>query len=246
VHYLGMPSPQLTPSDAAPNLFVGAGVRLADDAEIGVNVVIYAGTVVGAGARILDGAVLGRAPVLAPHSASPDEDSGPLVVGPGASIGSGAVVFAGARIGERAIVGDQVHVREGATIGEDSVVGRGTAIGPAATVGARVRLQTNVWLTGWTTVEDDVFVGPGVVTMNDDTMARLAPGTPLEGPTLRRACRVGGGVLLTPGVEVGEEAFVGAGAVVTRDIPARGFAVGIPARVTGEVGDDQLLERWRS
>jgi acetyltransferase-like isoleucine patch superfamily enzyme len=76
-------------------------------------------------------------------------------------------------------------------------------------------------------------------------MARLAPGEQLEGPVLRRACRVGGGVLLTPGVEVGEEAFVGAGAVVTRDVPPRAIVMGVPARVTGEVGEDQLLERWR-
>ena len=171
--------------------------------------------------------------------------AGPLVIGRGASIGTGTVIFAGARIGERAIVGDHAHIRESATVGESTVVGRGTAIGPAASIGARVRLQTNVWLTGWTTVEDDVFVGPGVVTMNDDSMARLEPGEPLHGPVLRRACRVGGGVLLTPGVEVGEEAFVGAGAVVTRDIPAGAVAMGIPARVTGEVGKDQLLERWR-
>jgi acetyltransferase-like isoleucine patch superfamily enzyme len=240
-----MPDPALTPSDAAPNLWVGAGVRLGEDVRIGVNVVIYAGTVIEDGTRIEDGAVLGRAPLLAAHSSARGGDAGPLVVGSGASIGTGAVAFGGARIGEGAIVGDHTHIREGATLGEDTVVGRGTAIGPAASIGARVRLQTNVWLTGWTTVEDDVFVGPGLVSMNDDTMARLAPGERLDGPVLRRACRVGGGVLLTPGVEVGEEAFVGAGAVVTRDVPPGAIVMGVPARVTGTVGDDQLLERWR-
>ena len=67
----------------------------------------------------------------------------------------------------------------------------------------------------------------------------------LRGATLRRACRIGGGAVLTPGVEVGEEAFVAAGAVVTRDVPPRAVVMGVPARVVREVGDEDLLERWR-
>jgi acetyltransferase-like isoleucine patch superfamily enzyme len=240
-----MPDPALTRSDAAPNLWVGADVRLGEDVRIGVNVVIHAGTVVEDGARIEDGAVLGKAPVLAPHSSARNGDAGALVVGPGASIGTSAVVFRGARIGERAIVGDLAHIREAAAVGAGTVVGSGSAIGPSASIGARVRLQTNVWLTGWTTVEDDVFVGPGVVTMNDDTMARLAPGEQLDGPVLRRACRVGGGVVLVPGIEIGEEAFVAAGAVVTNDVPARAVVMGVPGRRVRDVSDEQLLERWR-
>jgi len=76
-------------------------------------------------------------------------------------------------------------------------------------------------------------------------MARHAPNAPLRGATLRRACRVGGGAVLTPGVEIGEEAFVAAGAVVTRDVPPRAVAMGAPARVAREVPDEDLLERWR-
>ena len=64
-------------------------------------------------------------------------------------------------------------------------------------------------------------------------------------PTLRRACRIGGGAVVCPGVEVGEEAFVGAGAVVTDAVPARTVVVGVPARKLREVPDEDLLERWR-
>jgi acetyltransferase-like isoleucine patch superfamily enzyme len=239
-----MPDAALRPSDAAPNLWIGTDVHLGEGVRLGANVVIHCGTVLEDGAVVQDGAVLGKTAVLAPHS-TPGRATDGLVVGTGATVCTGAVLFAGARIGSGVIVGDQAHVREGAIIGQDTVIGRGTAVGPEARIGARVRVQTNVWLTGWTTVEDDVFVGPGVVTMNDDTMARLAAGTALRGPALRRACRVGGGVLLTPGVEVGEEAFVAAGAVVTHDVPARAVVMGVPARVAGAVTDEQLVERWR-
>jgi acetyltransferase-like isoleucine patch superfamily enzyme len=136
-------------------------------------------------------------------------------------------------------------VRERATIGAGTVIGRASAVDNDVAIGARVRVQTNVYLTATSVVEDDVFVGPGVVTTNANTMARSAAGTPLAGATLRRACRVGGGAVLVPGVEVGEEAFVAAGAVVTRDVPPRAVVMGVPAEVVGDVPAEDLLERWR-
>ena len=154
-------------------------------------------------------------------------------------------MFAGATLGEEAILGDQSFVRERSSVGAGSVIGRGSVVDNDVTVGARVRVQTNVYLTAFTIVEDDVFVGPGVVTTNDDTMARHPPGAPLRGATLRRACRIGGGAVLTPGVEIGEEAFVAAGALVTSDVPARAVVMGRPARVVRDVPDEDLLERWR-
>ena len=157
----------------------------------------------------------------------------------------GAVLYAGARVGAGAIIGDQTQVRERATIGAGSVVGRGSSIDFDAHVGSRVRIQTGVYVTGGSIVEDDVFLGPGVLTTNDHTMGRHARGEPVAGPVFRRACRVGGGAVLVPGVVIGEEAFVAAGAVVTRDVGDREVVMGVPARVVRRVPDEDLIERWR-
>ena len=218
---------------------IGAGTRL------GAHVVVHPGTVIGEGCEVQDGAVLGKPPKLARHSTAPRGSSDPLVLEDGAVVCCGAVILAGARIGAGAIVGDQAFFRERSTLGPGSVVGRGSAVDNDVQIGARVRVQTDVYLTAYSVIEDDVFVGPGVLTTNDSTMARHDDAFPIEGARLRRACRVGGAVVITPGIEIGEEAFVAAGAVVTKDVPARGVAIGVPARVIRDVPDADLLEHWR-
>jgi acetyltransferase-like isoleucine patch superfamily enzyme len=234
----------LTPDPRGPGLLLGEGVKIGAEVSFGAYVVVHAGTVVGEGCVIEDHAVLGKRPRLARGSSAKGE-VGCLELGERVTVCAGAVVFAGATIGEEAIIGDQSYVRERARIGEGSVIGRGSVVDNDVRVGARVKVQTGVYLTAFTVIEDDVFVGPGATTTNDDTMARHDDSTPLRGATLRRACRVGGGTVLTPGVEIGEEAFVAAGAVVTRDIPARAVAMGVPARIVREVPAKDLLERWR-
>jgi acetyltransferase-like isoleucine patch superfamily enzyme len=220
---------------------LGDDVELPDDIELGAHVVIHSGVRIAAGVRIQDGAVVGKPLALGRQSQATRGEAGATEVGPGAA---GAVVVAGARIGSAAFVGDQAHVRERAQIGADSAVGRGSAVDNDVVVGARVRIQTGCYLTAFSVVEDDVFVGPGVFTFNDNTMGRHAKGVELAGATLRRACRVGGGALILPGLEIGEEAFVATGSVVTRDVPARMLVMGSPARAVREVADEELIEAW--
>ena len=157
---------------------------------------------------------------------------------------TGAVVYAGSEIGDEAIVGDQAQVRERTTIGERTVIGRAAGIDNDVRIGARVKVQSQVYVTAYSVLEDDVFIGPGASTTNDDTMGRHGPGDALRGATIRRAARIGGSAVLVPGVEIGEEAFVAAGAVVTTDVPARAVVMGVPARVVRQVPDEDLLERW--
>ena len=220
----------LRESDRAPGLLLGDGAFLPQSAEVGAHVVIHEGTQIGELARIQDGAVLGKPVALAATSTAPREEPPPLVLGEGVLVGAGAVVVAGARIGDGAMVGDQAHVRERAVIGEQSLVGRGSAVDCDVVIGARVRIQTGCYITAFSAIEDDVFVGPGVTTLNDNTAGRRPEGEPLRGPTLRRGCRIGGGAVVLPGLEVGEDAFVAAGAVVTRNVPAGVLVVGVPAR----------------
>lgn len=232
-------------SPTAPGLVLSPTARVAGDVVFGANVVVHGETVIGAGVVIQDGVVLGKAPRLSARSSSAAPVDAPLVIEDGASICTQAIVFAGAHIGAGAIIGDQAYVRERAVIGADSVVGRGACVDNDVVVGCRVRLQSQVYITGFSVIEDDVFVGPCAMTTNDNTMSRQYAGDVLAGATLRRACRIGGGAILTPGVEVGEEAYVAAGSVVTNDVPPRGVVIGVPGRVVRYVGDDDLLERER-
>jgi acetyltransferase-like isoleucine patch superfamily enzyme len=235
----------LRPANKARGLCMGDDVHFGDGVLLGPNVVIENGTRIGEASMIEMGAVLGKVPRLARTSATAHESLPPLRLGVRVTVCANAVVYAGSVVGDEAIVGDQAQIRERSVVGPQSVVGRGSAVDNDVTIGARVKIQSNVYVTAFSVVEDDVFIGPGASTTNDDTMSRHPPGDALRGPTLRRACRIGGGAVLVPGVEVGEEAFVAAGAVVTKDVPARAFMVGVPARQVREVRDDELLERWR-
>jgi acetyltransferase-like isoleucine patch superfamily enzyme len=203
---------------------------------------VYPGTVLGDGVKVLENAVVGKQPALSPRSTAKREEQPPAELGPGTIVSAGAIVFAGTRIGARVIVGDQACIRERVQVGDDVVIGRGSLIENDTTVGAMTKIQADAYITAYSTLEEHVFIAPRVVTTNDNFMGRTERRHELtKGPTIRRGARVGGGAILLPGVVVGEEAFVAAGAVVTKDVPARKLVVGSPARVVRDVPEDELL-----
>jgi acetyltransferase-like isoleucine patch superfamily enzyme len=212
------------------------------DAEIAPTAVVYPGTVLGAGCKILDGAVVGKQPTLSPRSTARRGELPPLELGDGTIVSTGAIVYAGSRIGARVIICDQACVRERVDVGDDVVIGRGSHVENDTTIGALTKIQANAYITAYSTLEDNVFIAPCVVTTNDNFMGRTERRHELvKGPTIRRGARVGGGAILCPAVDVGEEAFVGAGAVVVKDFPPRVVVVGNPARVLRDVAKEELL-----
>jgi acetyltransferase-like isoleucine patch superfamily enzyme len=211
--------------------------------EIHPTAIVYEGTVLGEGVLVLEGAVVGKQPTLSPRSTAKREPLAPTTIGDGTIVSTGAIVFAGSQIGARVILGDQSCVRERVEIGDDVVLGRGSFVENDTTIGAMTKIQADAYITAYSTLEEHVFIAPCVVTTNDNWMGRTEKrfGN-VKGPTIRRGARIGGGAILCPAIEIGEEAFVGAGAVVTKDVSARAVMVGNPARRLRDVPDEELLE----
>ena len=223
---------------------IEANAQIGPGCSIGHHAVIHAGTQLGAGCRVEAHAVLGRQPrPAATSTVRPPAHLPPLVIGEGTSIGAGAVAYAGTTIGSQCLLGDHAFVRESCTIGDLVVVGTHVTVENEVSIGSHSKLQTGAYIAAWTTIEEHCFIAPCVVTSNDNFMGRTeARFAQRGGPTIRRGARVGANVTLLPNVEVGAEAFVAAGAVVTRDVPPGKLVMGSPARIVRDVPPSELLE----
>jgi len=223
---------------------VGPGARVGPGCRLGHHVVVHADTEVGRDVRIDDHATLGKRPMRAANSATTQEQElAPLEVGDGCIVGTGVVLYRGARLEGKVLVADLATVRENVAIGRGTIVGRGVTVENFCTVGRYCKLESECYITAYSTLEDRVFVAPGVVTSNDNFVGRTAERFKhFKGVTVRRGGRIGAGAILLPGITVGEDALVAAGSLVTRDVPPRTIVRGAPARPWREVPTEQLLE----
>ena len=153
------------------------------------------------------------------------------------------VISVDARIGQDTQFGNFVLVRDNSVLGRGCRIGSYVDIEGDVVIGDYVSLQSGCYITRGVVIEDEVFCGPRVITMNDKRIVHRRPTLRFErlAPRINHAARVGGGSVLLPGVTIGENAFVGAGSVVTRDVPDCAIVAGNPARVVGEVPTEERI-----
>jgi acetyltransferase-like isoleucine patch superfamily enzyme len=203
------------PTDGTGNNFAQS---LSRDEAIAAGLLI-----VGAGARVASSVRI-----------VPAEDDGrhfgPVTVGDEAIVRDNVVIGTGSIIGAKVLLGHNCVLRRGVRIGEGSVISHLVSIQHDVTIGRRSRISSQTHLTGGTVVEDDVQIGAGVSTIDDNAMEWPFHKL-LQGAIFRRGCRVGSGSTVLGSLEIGENTIVGAGSVVTRDLPSNVIAYGNPAYV---------------
>jgi acetyltransferase-like isoleucine patch superfamily enzyme len=166
-----------------------------------------------------------------------------LTLGARAKIRSHSVIYAGSIIGTQFNTGHNVIIREENVIGDHVMVWSNSIVDYGCKIGSKVKIHSLVYVSQFTIIEDEVFLAPGVITGND-----LHPGCPksrecLKGPTIKKGAQIGLNVTILPYVTIGEQVLIGAGSVVTHDIPSRKVAYGIPARIIGDVSDIKCIHR---
>jgi acetyltransferase-like isoleucine patch superfamily enzyme len=158
-------------------------------------------------------------------------------IGPGAVIRSHTVIYAGNRIGAKFQTGHGALVREDNEIGDDVSIGTGSVVEHHVRIGNGVRLHTHVFVPEFSVLEDGCWLGPNVVVTNAKYPRSPRVKEQLVGAHIEAGAKIGANATLLPGVRIGRDALVGAGAVVTKDVPAGAVVAGNPARVIKKLSE---------
>ncbi len=226
------------------NVVIEDDVVIFDNVTIGYNVVIRKDTLIGEGSIIGDNTVLGKEPFRAAISATTEKKAlSPLILGKYVTIGANCVIYRGATLKDHVFVGDLASIREDVQIGDHSIIGRGVTIENKTTIGRYVKIETEAYITAISIIEDYCFIAPEVTFTNDNFLGRTEERKKyFRGPTLRKGARIGANATILPGIEIGEDALIAAGSVVTRNVPPRKIYLGVPAKEFKDVPTEQLLE----
>jgi acetyltransferase-like isoleucine patch superfamily enzyme len=167
-------------------------------------------------------------------------------IGPGALINSHTVIYAGNKIGRNFRTGHGVLIREENEIGDDVSIGSGANVEHHVRIGNRVRLHSNVFVPELSILEDDCWLGPNVVLTNAKYPSSPTTKEELVGPYIEKGAKIGANATVLPGVRIGMDSLIGAGAVVTADVPPGTVVAGNPARVIKHVSHLPAYLKQRS
>ncbi|MBN1755900.1 N-acetyltransferase [bacterium] len=230
-------------------VIIEENVEIGDNVILGHNVVIRKGCRIGSNVAIGDNAVIGKLPMKAARSATTEDITPPpSIIGDDCTIGTGVIIYSGATLGQKVLVADLATIRENVTIGELTIVGRGVSIENQCSIGKCVKLETNSYITAYSEVGDYCFISPCVATSNDNFMGRSEERFKhFKGVTIKKGGRIGVNSTILPGKVIGEDAMVGAGSLVTKDVEPGKVVIGAPARVKREVPENQKLnnQNWQ-
>ncbi len=218
--------------------------EIGNDCIIGHNVVIREGTKIGNSVRIDDNTVIGKQPLRSKRSIFKSNKAyPPAIIGDECLIGAQVIIYVGCEIASNVLIADSAAVREDVRVGEFTIIGRSCTIENFTSIGKKCKLETNSYITAYSLVEDYCFIAPGVITTNDNYLGRTEERFKhFKGVTIRKGGRIGGGAVILPGLEIGEDAIIAAGAVVTKNVPARQIYAGVPAKFFKDTPPEQLLE----
>jgi acetyltransferase-like isoleucine patch superfamily enzyme len=209
---------------------IGAGCRIEPFA------VIQGGTSLADGTRVEEYALIGKPEHgYAVGKVYPGTGKG-TAIGAGAVIRSGAIVYAGTRVGSETVIGHHTLLRSFVTVGDRTQLGHNLTVERETRIGNDVRCSPGSHITSSCVLADHVFLGAGIRTVNDRYLLWRDPDQEPEllAPHFEREAKVGSGSVILAGVTIGEGALVGAGSVVTRDVPPHAVAYGVPARMRKE------------
>jgi len=228
------------------NVTFNGDITIQKGVIIGNNVTFYSNVIIGENTQIFDGAVIGRPPIRVGNTTRPiDVGSSSVIIGAGCVIGANVVLYTNIIMGDDVLIGDLVSIREGCRLGKNVVVGRGVMMMYDTTVHDRSRIIDGAIITGNMLIESDVFIGPGVNTVNDnDVYLKRFDLIPFEvkGPIVRRFAVIGTGANIAASVEIGMGALVAPSAMVTHDVSAWTVVAGVPARKLRKINDEIRLQ----